>query len=81
MKTLEIKANNCFLYKTDYGVSINGEGIERLVKKNLPEELKDYKDYPVKVNIQIEIMEDEKLTVSTGGYEIRKEESEENANE
>lgn len=81
MKSLSIKSDNCTLSKSDYSVTIDGTEIADLIKKNLPEDLKNYKDYLVRVNIQIEFLELKELRISTEGYEVKKGESEENVDE
>ncbi|OAA93037.1 hypothetical protein [Clostridium coskatii] len=72
MKKLNIKSENCLLEVNDYGASINSIDLGKLVRNNLPE-LKNYKDYPVKLNLSIEFLGDEKLEVTPTGYEIPKE--------
>ncbi len=75
MKSLTIKSNNCLLSKKTYGgVHINDTSIGDLIEKNLPEGLEDYKDYPVKLSLQIEFFREDDLSVTTEGYEVEKEE-------
>lgn len=77
MKALVIKSDNCLLSKNSYGVTINDKDISKLVLENLPEGLKDYKDYPVKVSLQIEFPVEDGLSIVTEGYEVNKEENKE----
>lgn len=72
MKKLNIKSENCLLEVNDYGASINNEDLGKLVKNNLPK-LKNYKDYPVKLNLSIEFLGDEGLEITPTGYEVPKE--------
>jgi hypothetical protein len=75
MKSLTIKSNNCLLNKKTYGgVSINDMSIGNLIVENLPEGLQDYKDYPVKLSLQIEFFGEDDLSVTTEGYEVVKKE-------
>lgn len=78
MKSLVIKSDNCLLSKSSYGVTINNKDLGNLVLENLPEGLKGYKDYPVKVSLQIEFPVEDDLSIVTEGYEVvKKEENEE----
>lgn len=72
MKKLNIKSENCLLEVNDYGASINNEDLGKLVKNNLPK-LKNYKDYPVRLNLSIEFLGDEKLEITPTGYELPEE--------
>ncbi|OAA90806.1 hypothetical protein [Clostridium coskatii] len=69
MKKLNIKSENCLLEVNDYGASINGIDLGKLVRNNLPK-LKNYKDYPVKLNLSIELLGNEELEIDPTGYEI-----------
>lgn len=80
MKLLSIKSDNCLLSKNSYNIKLDSAEIGDLVKKSLPTELEDYKDYPVKVVISIEFLGQEGINVSTEGYEV-KEETEESEGE
>lgn len=66
-KKLVIKADNCILYRTGYGVEINGKGIEDLINNNLPVEVENGKEYVAKVNISIELHEP--MEILKIGYE------------
>lgn len=70
MKSLKIKSDNCTLVKNMYGLEINGEDIRNMVKENLPADLEDYKKYPAKISISIEILGEDKLIVETEGYKL-----------
>jgi hypothetical protein len=48
--------------------------IGNLIVENLPEGLQDYKDYPVKLSLQIEFFGEDDLSVTTEGYEVVKKE-------
>lgn len=80
MKKLDIKSDNCLLEVNDYSLKVNNKELEELVKNNLPK-LKNYKEYPVRLNLSIEFLGDEELQITPTGYEQVKEESEENTNE
>jgi hypothetical protein len=82
MKSLTIKSNNCLLSKKSFGgVIINDATISDLIEDNLPEGLEDYKNYPVKFNLQIEFLGEDDLSVTTEGYEVKKEEVKESEDE
>lgn len=72
MKKLNIKSESCLLEVNDYGASINNIDLGKLVRNNLPE-LKNYKDYPVKLDLSIEFLGDEELEITPTGYELPKE--------
>ena len=72
MKKLNIKSENCSLEISGYGASINGIDLGKLVRNNLPK-IKNYKDYPVKLDISIEFLGDERLEIAPTGYKIPKE--------
>ena len=76
MKSLKIKSDNCTLTTSTFGVEINGEDIRDIVKENLPKDLEDYKRYPAKISISIEILGDDILTVETEGYKLNIEDDE-----
>lgn len=76
MKSLLIKSENCLLSKNSYDINLNGKEIGELVKENLPAELEDYKNYPIKVTINIEFLGQEGINVVATGYEVKKEEDE-----
>ncbi|MFU0784536.1 hypothetical protein [Clostridium sp.] len=76
MKKLNIKSGNCTLEKDGYGVGINGVSLEKLVNNNLPE-LKNYKSYPIKLDLSIEFLGDDNLKIETEGYELSEEKTEE----
>ncbi|MFT8313209.1 MAG: hypothetical protein ABF633_03020 [Clostridium sp.] len=76
MKKLSIVSENCLLEKNSYGVKFDGEEIDKLIQKNLPSDLQNYRDYPVKVEINIEFLGSEGLQINTNGYEVAEEESE-----
>lgn len=73
MKSLSIKSENCVLSKNSYSVDINGKTVSELVLNNLPADLKDYKDYPVKIQISIEFLGQEGINVETDGYKLEEE--------
>lgn len=82
MKSLEIKSDVCLLKSNSYmGVSVNNTPISDLVANNLPKELEKNKEYPVKINFQIEFLGEDGLNVTTEGYEVKKEETEEGEGE
>lgn len=68
MKKLVIKSDNSCLNKGTFNISIDNKSIQDIITDNLPE-LEEYKNYSVKVNIEIEFL-DKPLTISTEGYEV-----------
>jgi len=76
MKKLNIKSGNCLLKVSNYDTKINDTGLEELVRNNLPE-LKNYKNYPIKLNLSIEFLGEEKLEIIPTGYEIKENEDNE----
>ena len=72
MKKLNIKSENCLMQVSCVGIDINKTGLEELIKDNLPK-LKEYRDYPVKLDVSIEFLGDEKLIATPTGYKIPKE--------
>jgi len=68
-KELVINSDSCIINKTQYGVKINDKDIEELIAENLPKDMKEYKDYPAKINISISIVGGEPLEIQTLGYE------------
>lgn len=74
MKSLNVKSDNCILTKCSFGVEVNDKDIRELIKENLPKELKDYEKYPVKLDLKLEFLGDEDLTVVTEGYKLKDEE-------
>ena len=78
-KELVIKSNNCVLSKSQYGVKINDTDIEKLIIDNLPQEMKEYRDYPARVNISISILGDDPVKIQRTGYKVPKKEEIDNA--
>lgn len=78
MKSLNINSESCLLRKNSInGAYINGAPIDELIGENLPEGMKEYEDYPVKINIQIEFLGEKDLNISTTGYEVEANKTEE----
>lgn len=66
MKKLTIAADNCLVSKDFVGVNINGKNLTDIIISNLPT-MKEYKDYPGRVSITIELM-DTDLNIEKEGY-------------
>lgn len=77
MKKLSIKCDNTVLNTDGYGVDIGGKGIEKMIMGSLPKGIKHFKNYPVKVVLLIEFLDNDKLKIETEGYELPKEDAEE----
>lgn len=74
MKKLNIESNSCILSVNDYeGTTINEKSLGKIVKNALPKGLEQYHKYPVKLNLSIEFLGDDKLKVETEGYEVKEE--------
>lgn len=74
---LKIQSANCMVSKNSVGdIDINNESIDKLITSNLPE-IENYKNYVAKVNIEIELLGQEELSITTEGYKVEdKKESE-----
>lgn len=82
MKSLLIKSENCELSKSSYGaISLDGERISDIILKNLPADLEDYRNYPVRIQISIDFLGQEGINTETVGYELAKEVLEEETKE
>lgn len=67
MKKLIIQAENCLVSKNGCGdVRINDKDINVIIRDNLPE-MPEYKDFPARVSISIELM-DTDLNIEKEGY-------------
>lgn len=77
MKKLSIVSENCLLSRSNYGVEIDEHRIDKIIAENLPKGLKEYANYPVAIKIEIDFLGESGLKVSSEGYEIENEESEE----
>lgn len=74
MKSLKINSDNCLLSKNSASnIYINNKPIGELIGENLPEGIEEYRNYPTKINIQIEFLGEDKLNIATTGYEVQKE--------
>lgn len=72
-KVLNMNANNCLLsIDCINGVKVNEKDLNEIIYNNLPK-LKEYKNYPVKLNLQIEFLGDDEFKINTEGYEIKTE--------
>lgn len=79
MKSLKINSDCCLLTVNGYGdVDISNQHIQELICEKLPQELENYKDYSVKLNVSIEFL-DTGLDVQTDGYTIEKDKQNEDA--
>ncbi|ADL49955.1 hypothetical protein [Clostridium cellulovorans] len=70
MKVLSISSSNCLLSRSPYGVDVNGKSISELINEKLPEELVNYQKYSAKINVSIEIWDEDDLNITTTGYEL-----------
>jgi len=77
-KVLNIKSSRAALHVSNISknVNINNRSLNELIYKNLPEELEEYKEYPVELELTIKFL-NEDVRINTEGYEIKEEEEDE----
>lgn len=68
MKKLNIFSDGCEMVVAKNYIAINGTSLEQLVRKNLPEELEDYKNYPISINLSINFIADDPIGIHTENY-------------
>lgn len=78
MKKLRIESSACLLSINRYdGVTIADEALGKMVREKLPKEIKEYQNYPIKLYLSIEFLDDKGLKVETEGYELPEDDAEE----
>lgn len=77
MSKINITSESCIFMIDGIGdMSLNGESIGKIIKSKLLS-LEEYKDYPARVNIEIEVLGQKGLNITTEGCKVEdKKESE-----
>jgi len=68
VKKLKIFSSGCEMTTAKDYIAINGTSLEQLVRKNLPEGLEDYKNYPIKIDLSIDFIADDPIEIHTENY-------------